>query len=54
MSKKKDLKINKGKGPNDVGAIKRRTMHTNASTMSKTNWEKKYPGFSYSLFYRGG
>jgi len=49
---KNNLKI--GKGPNDVKAIKRRVMHTNASTMKKPDWEKKYPGFSYSSFYRGG
>ena len=52
-----DLKINKGKrnplkGPKDVGAIKRRTMSTNAYTMNKKDWEKKYPGFGYSQFYR--
>lgn len=50
----KDLKINQGKGPGDVGSIKRRAMETNASTMGKQAWEKKYPGFSYSLFYKGG
>tara|TARA_R100001443_G_scaffold110106_1_gene121817 strand:- start:44 stop:193 length:150 start_codon:yes stop_codon:yes gene_type:complete len=44
----------KQKNPTDVGAIKRRVMHTNASTLSKAAWEKKYPGFSYSSFYRGG
>ncbi len=50
----KDLKINQGKGPNDVGVIKRKAMYTNASTMDKEAWEKRYPGFSYSLFYKGG
>ncbi len=49
---KNTLKI--GKGPNDVGVIKRKVMHTNASTMTKQAWEKKYPGFAYSQFYRGG
>tara|TARA_B100000287_G_scaffold75282_1_gene67174 strand:+ start:3017 stop:3175 length:159 start_codon:yes stop_codon:yes gene_type:complete len=52
MDKNNKLKILKG--PQDVGAIKRRVMHTNASTMSKLDWEKKYKGFSYSDFYRGG
>ena len=52
MSNKDQLKT--GKGPNDVGAIKRSTMHKNASLMDKKSWEKKYPGFSFSAFYRGG
>ena len=50
---KNNLKI--GKGPQDVNsALKRRAMHTNASTMKKQDWEKKDPGFAYSQFYRGG
>ena len=52
MGKQNNLKI--PKGPNDVGVIKRRAMHTNASTMTKAAWEKRYPGFAYSQFYRGG
>ena len=55
-----DLKINKGKrkqriplkGPKDVGVIKRKAMSTNAYTMNQKDWEKKYPGFGYSQFYR--
>ena len=51
----KDLKINQGKGPGDVKSpIRRRAMQTNAYTMEKKAWEKEYPGFSYSLFYKGG
>lgn len=51
----KDLKINQGKGPGDVkSSIRRRAMETNASTMDKQAWETRYPGFSYSLFYKGG
>jgi hypothetical protein len=50
---KNNLKIVNGKGPQDVGALTRRKMHTNASTMKKLDWEKKYPGFAYSQFYRG-
>ena len=42
----------KRKGPGDVGAIKRRAMQTNASLLDKKTWEKKYPGFGYSQFYR--
>tara|TARA_B100000902_G_C27266205_1_gene893650 strand:+ start:1573 stop:1731 length:159 start_codon:yes stop_codon:yes gene_type:complete len=52
MDKNKELKILKG--PQDVSPLRRRAMHTNASTMSKLDWEKKYKGFSYSDFYRGG
>ena len=55
-----DLKINKGKrkqriplkGPKDVGVITRKAMSTNAYTMNQKDWEKKYPGFGYSQFYR--
>tara|TARA_R100001594_G_scaffold37546_1_gene67933 strand:- start:211 stop:369 length:159 start_codon:yes stop_codon:yes gene_type:complete len=52
MAKKNKLKI--AKDPNSVGALKRRAMHTNASTMKKEDWEKKYKGYSYSDFHRGG